>query len=94
MKVNRDEGKELAFFKRYGKKTVITVDNRFVNGVLESYTLYFETPNMLYRIDEFLKDGATDYVTLEYGKERKIKHKYNRFLDAEITLADLIAEEN
>ncbi len=91
----KHKDKELAFEKRYGKKVnmVFSYDT-YSGGTFSEYTIQVETPNRChYSLTECLKDDVTDYVLLCYYENRKHEHKYKRFIDAEVALADLIAEE-
>lgn len=98
----RHAEKENGFNKRYGKKVRIAVTYEGIEGAelksfndLKEYTLRFESQNRHhYAITEVLKDGGTSEVWLSYRKDgRNITSRFNRFVDAEITLADLISEE-
>lgn len=90
------EGKEEAFALRYGKtvKIAVTYDLN-PDNTLKEYTLRFETPKRYhYSVTEYLKNDVTDYVLLCYRKDgRNIENKFSRFVDAEVTLADLISQE-
>jgi len=45
-------------------------------------------------LNEFLSDGLTDYVTITYKVDDTAKtSKYKRYIDAEISVADLIGQE-
>jgi len=89
------EVREQGFEKRYGKKVSLTGDSLISdNNELLDYRLTFKTPKGEYTIKEHLKDGLTDFVLLQYKKDdREFNHKYNRFIDAEISVADKISEE-
>jgi len=97
----KSKDKEEAFEKRYGKKVSIDafydVENEPIKSFdeLKAYRLKFRSGNNEYEIDEHLKGGATDYVILRYNKNgKKIENRFNRFLDAEVSLADKISEES
>lgn len=98
----RHEDKEKGFKKRYGKEVRIAVTYEGINGAdiksfneLKEYTLRFESQKRNhYAITEVMLDGDTSEVWLSYRKDgRNITNRFNRFVDAEITLADLISEE-
>lgn len=98
----KHEEKEKAFFKRYGKKVLITVTYEGLEGQkldsfdhLKEYTLRFQSPkNNHYAITEYLKNGDTEQVILSYRKNgRNIENSFKRHIDAEVTLADLLGDE-
>lgn len=99
--VFKHEEKEKAFKKRYGKDVSIIVTYDHPDSELKSfdflseYTLRFETPKGgHYAVTEYLDHGATRDVILSYRKNgRNFENHFNRFVDAEVTLADLISEE-
>ena len=89
------EIKEQGFEKRYGKKVKIsgeiTINDK---KELEAYNLCFQTPQNTYSLKEQLKEGLTEFVLFQYKKDdRDFNHRYSRFLDAEVSLADKISEE-
>lgn len=100
--VFKHEAKEQAFLNRYGKKvaTAITYEGkdgaqlRSFNDLLE-YTIRYESPKRHhYAITEYLDGGNTKYVLFSYRHNGKnYENRFDRFLDAEVSLADKIAEE-
>lgn len=92
----RDENREKAFKKRYGKNVhVFMTFTMNPDSTYKEVTLQFETPaGRHYSLQEFFKDNGTDYVVLSYIRDkRNLQYRYTRFLDAEVNLADLLAEE-
>ena len=87
--MKRDTYREKAFLKRYGKTVEINVDHCVVDNILLSYTVLIKGDKD-YKITEYLKDGNTDYVDVEF--DNKI-HRYDRYLDAEIMVVDKMAGE-
>ena len=93
--------KEKMFNKRYGKQVNITVSYDINTSEFKSmddlkeYTLKFRTlKGKEYTLTEILDKGATKKVVLKYNNQGKeIKSIFLRFIDAEVTLADYIAEE-
>ncbi|KYK25695.1 hypothetical protein AYK26_07705 [Euryarchaeota archaeon SM23-78] len=93
----RDEIKEKAYKKRYNRDVKIFILNGKTEQGQHYYTLYFNTPKGTeMTLTEFYKpDFTTDYVDLSYNyKDRNIINRFKRFIDAEITLADLVSEES
>jgi uncharacterized surface anchored protein len=90
-----------AIRKRYGKEVTINIYYETNNGEMKTMDdLKFQVldifsfKNKRYKITEYFKSGLTDYVTLEYNiNGRIIKNKFDRFLDAEVSMVDKIAEE-
>ena len=87
--MKRDEGREKLFNKRYGKMPQIFIEHKIENNQLVEYTLKFVSKKE-YVLTEILKDGATEKVLLKHGDKT---HSYTRFVDAELSIADLISEE-
>ena len=88
---NSEEAREQAFEKRYGKKVRIKAEYTLDGKQLKDYTLLYTSPkNKSYRIKEYLKNDITDYVI--FSKQDR-QWKFDRFLDAEISLVDCIADE-
>jgi len=90
----KDKDRERAFERRYGKKSDVYVQYNVTPDLKDGYyTVKFITKKE-YLITEYLKDGLTDYITFKYSKDgRDYEHRFNRFIDAEIMLADEIAGE-
>lgn len=99
--VFKSEEKEKAFKKRYGKKVNVSVTYDTKTDKFESmddlseYTVRFESDKgHHYAITEYLVNGDTDYVIFSYIVNNKnYENKFDRYVDAEITLADRISEE-
>lgn len=100
--VFKAEEKEKSFKKRYGRDVKITVTYEGKDGSvlksfddLKEYTLRFQSAkNAHYAITEYLVNGGTDKVILSYVRNgRLIENSFNRPIDAEITLVDLIGDE-
>lgn len=91
------EDKEKAFYDRYGKRVrcIVTYDLNDDGRTLKEYTIIFESQKQRhYSLTEYLQNDVTDYVLLCYRKNgRNFESKFTRFIDAEVTLADLIAQE-
>lgn len=85
-----------AFNKRYGKPVDVQVTYDVTElGTIKEYTLHFiSQKGDNYFITEHLVDDITDTVSIKYIRDGKImENVFKRFVDAEITLADLISEE-
>jgi hypothetical protein len=93
----KSEYKEEAFLRRYGKKVklVCSYELNPDGRTFKEVTCVFETEKRQhYSLTEYLANDVTDYVLLCYRRNgRNIENKFNRYIDAEITLADLISEE-
>jgi len=78
---------EKAFKKRYNRVTTIDMlDNK-----IDMTSLSIKSSKGTdFNITEYRKGGLTDYVTI--GVKDKL-HRYNRYIDAEVYIADAIAEE-
>lgn len=91
------ESKELAILSRYGKKVNITVSYEMNLNKLKELTQQFQSANnKVYSITEYFKeDGeSTDYCILACRREgRNFEYRFDRFLDAEVSMIDMIAEE-
>jgi len=75
------------FKKRYNRDTTIEV----LNSEKDITSLKFKSDKgKEYIITEYRVLGATDYVTVEFGDK---KHRYARYIDAEVFIADLIGDE-
>ena len=89
--------KAKAFEARYGKPVfcVVTIEN-YENKQPKECTLRIQSAkNKKYVITEYLTpEGTTQSVLLCYTHgPHNIQTQFNRYRDAEVTLADLIAEE-
>jgi hypothetical protein len=86
-----------AFETRYGKKILCMATREdYPDGNPKEVTLRVQSAkNNKYVIIEYFKeDGNADYTLLCYTKNfSNIETRFSRHLDAEVTLADLIAEE-
>ena len=96
LKPFRDESREQAYKKRYNRNVKIFVLQGKTEQGQSYYTLYFNTPKgtEMTLTEFYTPDFATDYVNLSYKHgERVIINKFKRFVDAEISLADKVSEE-
>ena len=87
----KDINREKAFLKRYGKEVECDVEYNMDGTIIKDYTVTLKSPKNTFMITEFMKDGLTEYVILTY-KTKQWKH--TRFIDAEITVADIMGDEN
>jgi hypothetical protein len=88
--------KEQGFKARYGKDVLITGTYELnANGTYKEVTLRIQSAKgKHYVITEYFQNNDTDYVLLCYQHEyRNIETRFDRYLDAEVTIADLISEE-
>ena len=86
----KDPSREKAFLKRYGKVVECDVEYNIENKEIKNYTVTIKSPKNTFKLSEFLKDGLTDYVLLNFGDK---EWKYSRMIDGEISVADKISEE-
>lgn len=87
----RNEALEKAFLKRYGKTVECELVHNMDGKVLKDYTVTIKSPNNTFNITDYLKDGLTEYVLLKYNDKQ---WKHTSFLHAEVSVADIIGEEN
>jgi hypothetical protein len=88
--------KEQAFKARYGKDIHITGTYELnSDGTYKEVTLRIQSAKgNNYVITEYFLNNDTDYVLLcRQHENRNIETRFGRYLDAEVTIADLIAEE-
>ena len=78
---------EEQFIKRYGKFTAIKWNGAPQKDV-SSLTIKCNGDTFI--ITEHRKEGLTDSVVLRHGDK---EYKYNRYLDAEVHIADIIGEK-
>lgn len=85
---------ELALKKRYGKEVKVDGSKELnSDNTLKWVTLNIKAKG-LYTITEFLNGNDTEKVIVTYSKNDETKQlTFNRYLDAEVTIMDLIAEE-
>jgi hypothetical protein len=94
--VFKADEKEKAVKNRYGKDVKITVTYELDGNKLKELTLRFQSVNnKVYSITEyFTPTETTDYCILCCRRNgRNFEYRFDRFLDAEVSLIDLIAEE-
>lgn len=95
--VYKDVTRESAFKERYGKdvEVAMTVEQN-PDKSLKTTTIRFQSKNnKIYVIHEIFDNGDTKAALLCYNTpEKTYQYLYDRFVDAEIHLADLIAMEN
>ena len=92
----KSEERERAFLLRYGKTVRITISYELDGKNIKELTQQFQSPkNKVYSLTEYFKaDQTTDYVILSCRRnERNFEYRFDRFLDAEVSLVDIIAEE-
>lgn len=92
----KSEGREEAFARRYGKNVRITISYELDGKNIKELTQQFQSPNnKVYALTEYFKENqTTDYVILSCRRnERNFEYKFDRFLDAEVSLVDIMAEE-
>jgi len=93
----KSEAKEAAIKLRYGKDVKITITYEMNGKQLKELTLRYQSANnKVYSITEYFNDvETTEYCILCCRRNgRNFEYKFDRFLDAEVSLIDLIAEEN
>jgi len=87
IKSKRSEQKEKEFKVRYGKNVEVHI-------AIENNDIYHvkikSKKGKEYIITDKMDRGMTQYALVEY--DGKV-HRYTRFIDAEISIADLIGEE-
>ncbi len=96
--LERHEELEKEFKKRYGKDAAIFKTDDFNDDkTFKQITYRFESPQgKHFVITEVYKGNTndTDYCLMCYTRDdRKFEHRFYRFLDAEVKVADLLAEE-
>lgn len=90
--MDRIKALEEGFQKRYNRnaevyRDVFTADQKFTKVVVS--IIHADTTYVL--TEYFTPEQLTDYVTLEFNDK---SHKYSRYIDAEIHVADLIGEQD
>ena len=79
------------FTKRDGKTIKCFVEHNMKDKVLLDYTIKIVSEKgKEYLLTDYLKDGATEKIVLRRGERENV---FTRFVDAEIAVADGIAEE-
>lgn len=94
--IYKKESLEEAFKKRYGKSVKISVSYDLTEySTLKEYTLNYKTSKGgNYFVTEYLVDDVTKSVILSFVHNGQlIQNMFKRFVDAEVTLSDLISEE-
>lgn len=92
----KSEEREKAFKRRYGKDVKITITYEMNGNKLKELTMRFQSVNnKVYSLTEYFTDiETTDYCILCSRRDgRNFEYRFDRFLDAEISLVDMIAEE-
>jgi hypothetical protein len=92
----KSEEKEKAFKRRYKQDVRITISYELDGKNLKEITLQFQdSKNKVYALTEYFKENqTTDYVILSCRrKERNFEYKFDRFLDAEVSMIDIMTEE-
>ena len=83
-KWNQKEDKEQAFKKRYNRKVKVFQEETEHKDIT---TLKISYGQDEYTIEETRKEGLTDFVIVSVGNKT---YRYNRYIDAEVFIADLI----
>lgn len=94
--VFKREERQKALSRRYGKNLQITVTYEMNGNKIKELTQRYQSPNnKVYAITEYFTEvETTDYCILSCRREgRNFEYKFDRFLDAEVSLIDMIAEE-
>lgn len=92
----KSEEREKALKRRYGKDVKITITYEMNGKKIKELTQRYQSPkNKVYAITEYFTDiETTDYCILSCRRnERNFEYKFDKFLDAEVSLIDMIAEE-
>lgn len=92
----KSKEREKAIKKRYGKDVLITITYELDGKKIKELTQRYQSPkNRVYAITEYFTDAqTTDHCILSCRRNGKnYEYKFDRFLDAEISLIDMIAEE-
>lgn len=92
----KSEEREKAFNKRYGKNVRITISYELDGRNIKELTQQFQSEkNIVYSLTEyFTENQTTDYCLLCCRRNGKnYEYKFDRFLDAEVSLVDIMAEE-
>lgn len=92
----KSEEREKAFKKRYGKDIKVTITYEMNGNKLKELTIRFQSvKNKVYSLTEYFTDiETTDYCILCCRRNgRNFEYRFDRFLDAEISLVDMISEE-
>lgn len=92
----KSEEREKALLRRYGKSVRIAITYEMNgNRIKELTQRYQSSNNRVYAITEyFTETETTNYCILSCRREgRNFEYKFDRFLDAEVSLIDMIAEE-
>lgn len=88
--MDRVKALEEGFKKRYNRDVEIRRDVFTANKLFTKVIVDIKSGDKSYVLTEyFTPDQLTDYVTLETNDKN---HRYPRYLDAEIHVADLIGE--
>ncbi len=92
----KSEEREKAFARRYGKDVRITISYELDGKNIKELTQQFQdAKNRVYALTEyFTENQTTDYVILSCRRnERNFEYKFDRFLDAEVSMVDIMVEE-
>lgn len=94
--VFKSEYREKALKLRYGKDVKISITYEMNGNKIKELTQRYQSPNnKVYAITEYFTDvETTDHCVLSCRREgRNFEYRFDRFLDAEVSLIDMIAEE-
>lgn len=92
----KSKEREKALKRRYGKEVLITITYDMNGKKIKELTQRYQSPNnKVYAITEYFTDvETTDHCILSCRREgRNFEYRFDRFLDAEVSLIDMIAEE-
>ena len=92
----KSEEREKAFLLRYGKNVRINISYELDGKNIKELTQQFQSPkNRVYSLTEyFTTNQTTDFVILSCRRnERNFEYRFDRFLDAEVSMVDIMAEE-
>lgn len=92
----KSEAREKAFARRYGKNVRITISYELDGKNIKELTQQFQDDNnRVYSLTEYFTDNqTTDHVILSCRrKERNFEYRFDRFLDAEVSMVDIMVEE-
>lgn len=92
----KSEEREKAFKRRYGKDVKITITYEMNGNKIKELTMRFQSVNnKVYSLTEYFTPvETTEYCLLCCRRNgRNFEYRFDRFLDAEISLVDMISEE-
>lgn len=90
------EDKQNALMRRYGRELLVTVSYEMNGSKIKELTQQYQSANnKVYSITEYFKDDeTTDFCILSCRRNgRNFEYRFERFIDAEVSMIDIIAEE-